>query len=133
MPKVVVLFFDSKDIVTMKKAEVKQGKIKISQGTYIVNEEMKPKIIKSGKVFPSYRPFFIIRHDKVSPLDWNDDGQKGQLFTPDPVTMTDIIKNKRLQDLVKVKTDKLTIALFVIAGIAGGVLLGFMLTVFHIL
>src|SRR5437867_873884 len=100
MTKATFLFFDSKDTVTLKKSEIREGKAIIDNKVYLIDEDIRSKILKTGfLIFKSYKPFYIIRHDKVVPLEFSEE-RKGLINPITPESLKKIIKNETLMKML---------------------------------
>src|SRR5437879_1798662 len=129
MAKASFLLFDSKDMVRMVRSEVRDGKCIIKKKMFLIDENIRPKILKTGRwFFSSYKPFYIIRHDKVVPLEWQEKDE-GLVNPISPTTLRDVIRNQRLQNLLKYKMDRVMIILFIGLGMLIGMIIGAILGV----
>jgi hypothetical protein len=120
--KAKVLYFESEKLCRMLSREVKDGAIRI-RDKLIAVDKAHPAHIPSGMIVKSYRPFYVVKHDKALPFKFTDNG----IEVISGSNLKNLTENKTLDQLLSPKNSSNAAILFLIIGAVIGGLFGYIL------
>lgn len=120
--KSMFLFFDTTYHCRLIRQKIKDGKVKIGKKIFFIGD-YKPKLLRTGSLFKSYKPFYILRHDVANPYRFDDENLEIKI-TPENVKY--LSRNTTLEQLLRGATGS-GAWLWLIIGLVMGILIGYML------
>ena len=119
--KTLIIYFESEKIAKVLRIAPKDNIITIGKKEYIV-DKAKSVMIKIGTLIKGFVPLYVIKNDKVLPLEFMDKGIKTQI---DPESLKALRENKTLGALLTPKSDATTVFLYIGIGLIMGGLGGY--------
>lgn len=120
--KSVFLFFDTTYHCRIIKQKIKDGKVKIGKKIFFIGD-YKPKLLRTGSLFKSYKPFYVLRYDVPNPYKFNDENLEIKIS---PENVKYLSRNTTLENLLRGATGS-GAWLWLLIGLIMGILIGYVM------
>lgn len=95
------IYFHSDKVAELISERVKDGLMELRKKVYIVDKAM-PPVIRAGIFVKSFRPLYILKHNRAIPFSFGDEGKAYADRSPENVK--NMFDNKTLDQLLTPKT-----------------------------
>lgn len=119
--KAKILYFDSENLCKMIGKKVKDGVVEIKKKQIHV-DRVRPLNYLSGFLVKSYRPLYIIKHDKALPCKFTEKG----IEVISATNLKNLVENKTLDALLQPKQNNSMLFMVLVMGLICGAAVGYL-------
>ena len=123
--KSIVFYFETESVMNSFLTKIKDGRIFLGKKQISV-DKTQPVHMRTGFLFKSFKPVYILKHNLALPLKFTNQGIR--VYTGE--NLKHLVENKTLEQLLKPKGADRAIILYLVIGIIIGVLGGILLADF---
>jgi hypothetical protein len=123
--KSLILYFETENLLNSLLTKIKDGRIFLGKKQISV-DKASTLHMRTGFLFKSYKPVYVIKHNLALPLHFTKAGIK--VYTGE--NLKHLVENKTLEQLLKPKGADRAIILWLVLGVVIGVMAGILLAGF---
>lgn len=123
--KSLILYFETENLLNSLLTKIKDGRIFLGKKQISV-DKASTLHMRTGFMFKSYKPVYVIKHNLALPLHFTKAGIK--VYTGE--NLKHLVENKTLEQLLKPKGADKQVILFLVIGAVIGILCGILLADF---
>lgn len=123
--KSLILYFETENLMNSLLTKIKDGRIFLGKKQISV-DKASTLHMRTGFLFKSYKPVYVIKHNLALPLHFTKAGIK--VYTGE--NLKHLVENKTLEQLLKPKGADKAIILYLVIGVVIGLLCGILLADF---
>lgn len=123
--KSIVFYFETESVLNSFLTKIKDGRIFLGKKQISV-DKTQPVHMRTGFLFKSYKPVYVLKHNLALPLKFTAQGIR--VYTGE--NLKHLVENKTLEQLLKPKGADRAVILWLVLGIIIGVMAGILLAGF---